>query len=635
MRRSGLGYRAAVTFRRTAAAYRNARAWFVARPAEWQVRLALGAGLSGSNAIGIAVVYVLVTFVVPMPALADEGRVRVENLVLAGIYVLVAGTVGIVHAWRRLHPVVVMIRPGGAASEDDQRKVLAAPRRIFLFQALLWAVGSVVFFAANVPHSLIFGGSILFIVGLAGWTTSSLTYLLAERALRPVARRVLKEGFPERRYVRTVAGRSMFAWALGTGFSVLGIVLVGAVSMVNDERTSTQQLALTTVVLGRITIAVGGFSSFVAAQASSEPIRNLREAYGQVEDGDFDVEVPIYDGTEIGMLQAGFNSMLHGLKEREELRDLFGRHVGVHVARSAMEKGVRLGGESREVAVLFVDIIGSTTLAEDRPPEEVVELLNRFFDVVIDVVHEHEGWINKFEGDAALAVWGAPVESDGKETAALRAARVMGLTAGRGGAGDQRGHRRLVRPRGGRQRRHRRTLRVHRHRRPGERGGPADRRGQEGAGPGGGQLRPGRVRRRRGGRPLAGAAAGHRARQEPADPDRHPGLIPGQRVAARQAQDVGQVLGHRHPRAALVRARVDAPVSAADVDPGRVPLVDAHRVPHHPGEEAPVGQPLALLLPGAARRRSTARPGTPGPAGSAGRSSPAGTATARRPRAGA
>jgi adenylate cyclase len=171
---------------------------------------------------------------------------------------------------------------------------------------------------------------------------------------------------------------------------------------------------------------VGGFSSYVAAQASSDPIRNLREAYSEVEKGDFDVEVPIYDGTEIGMLQAGFNQMLHGLKEREELRDLFGRHVGADVARSALEKGVRLGGESRDVAVLFVDIIGSTSLAEDRPPEEVVALLNQFFEVVIDVVHEHEGWINKFEGDAALAVWGAPVVVDQMQTSALRAARVMG-----------------------------------------------------------------------------------------------------------------------------------------------------------------------------------------------------------------
>ena len=426
MVRHGLGYRLRVTMRRTARAWRGMRDWFVERSAEWQVRLALGFGLGGSNAVGIGVVYVLATLVVPMPRIAGRDDVQLENLVLAGIYVLAAGSVGIAHAWRRLHPVVTMIRPGGRPTEDDQRKVLAAPRRIFLFQAFLWALGSLVFFGYNAQYSWVFAVSVLLIVGLAGWTTSSLTYLLAERALRPVARKVLKQGFPQRRYVRSVASRSMFAWALGTGFTVLGIVLVGIVALVDQQQVSTRELALTTVVLGGITLVVGGFSSYVAAQASSDPIRNLREAYGKVETGDFDVEVPIYDGTEIGMLQAGFNEMLHGLKEREELRDLFGRHVGVHVARSALEKGVRLGGEAREVAVLFVDIIGSTSLAEDRPPEEVVALLNRFFEVVIDVVHEHDGWINKFEGDAALAVWGAPLELDDQQTSALRAARVMG-----------------------------------------------------------------------------------------------------------------------------------------------------------------------------------------------------------------
>lgn len=405
---------------------RITRAWFTRLSPEWQVRLALGVGLTSSNAIGIGVVWVLVTLVVPMPDVDREQLVQLENVVLAAAYVVVAGVVGTVNAWRTLHPVVIMLRPGDSPSSDDKRNVLAAPRRIFLFQALLWGIGSLVFFAENLRYSAELGVSVLLVVLLAGWTTSSLTYLLAERSLRPVARRVLRQGFPTRRYVRSVAGRAMFAWALGTGVSALGIVLVGVVALADDQTVTSEQLAVTAIVLGSITLVVGGASSFVAAQASSEPIRNLRDALARVREGDFEVEVPIYDGTQIGMLQAGFNEMMRGVREREELRDLFGRHVGAHVARSALEKGVQLGGETREVAVLFVDIIGSTSLAENRPPQEVVTLLNRFFDVVIEVVHDYDGWINKFEGDAALAVWGAPVDTGDKHTSALTAARVMG-----------------------------------------------------------------------------------------------------------------------------------------------------------------------------------------------------------------
>jgi adenylate cyclase len=394
-------------------------------PPQWLVRLALGVGLTGCNAIGIGVVYVLATLVVPMPD-ADRAHLREPaSLAVAGLYVLVFGTIGTWHAWRVLHPVVEMLRPDGRTSEDDQREVLAAPRRLFAFQALLWAVASVLVGLQYLRWSWDLGLSMFFIVGLAGWTTSCLTYLLSERALRPVARRVLRRGFPSRRYVRSVANRTMFAWGLGTGAPVLGLVLTGALAFADPNEVAPHQLALTMVVLGGIILLVGGLATLVAAQASSEPIRGLRAALGRVERGELDVEVHIDDGTEIGMLQAGFNEMVHGLREREELRDLFGRHVGAEVARTALEGGVRLGGETREVVLLFVDVVGSTAVAEDLPPEEVVTLLNRFFDVVIEVVHDHDGWINKFAGDAALAVWGAPASPDGMHTAALRAARVL------------------------------------------------------------------------------------------------------------------------------------------------------------------------------------------------------------------
>jgi adenylate cyclase len=137
------------------------------------------------------------------------------------------------------------------------------------------------------------------------------------------------------------------------------------------------------------------------------------------------VEVEVYDGSELGLLQAGLNRMVEGLRERERLRDLFGRQVGEDVARQALERGITLGGEEREVAVLFVDLVGSTKLAHDRPPTEVVDLLNDFFRVVVDAVDREGGTVNKFVGDAALCVFGAPLDHDDAAGAALRAARTL------------------------------------------------------------------------------------------------------------------------------------------------------------------------------------------------------------------
>jgi len=137
--------------------------------------------------------------------------------------------------------------------------------------------------------------------------------------------------------------------------------------------------------------------------------------------------VPVDDGSEVGLLEAGFNRMAAGLRERERMRDLFGRHVGREVAQAALEQDgeVQLGGEVREVAVVFADVVGSTSLAGRRPPNEVVALLNDFFRLVVETIEEQGGWVNKFEGDAALCVFGAPTARRDAACDALRAARTL------------------------------------------------------------------------------------------------------------------------------------------------------------------------------------------------------------------
>jgi adenylate cyclase len=107
------------------------------------------------------------------------------------------------------------------------------------------------------------------------------------------------------------------------------------------------------------------------------------------------------------------------------VRDLFGRHVGREVAAAAERDKPQLGGEERHVAVVFVDVIGSTQLVTSRPAAEVVQLLNRFFAVIVEEVDRHCGLVNKFEGDAVLAVFGAPNHLDRPEDQALGAARAI------------------------------------------------------------------------------------------------------------------------------------------------------------------------------------------------------------------
>jgi adenylate cyclase len=152
---------------------------------------------------------------------------------------------------------------------------------------------------------------------------------------------------------------------------------------------------------------------------------------------------------------AGLTALL--LAERERLRDLFGRHVGREVARAVLDGDLAPEGEEREIAALFIDLVGSTSLTSETPPSQVVSLLNTFFRVVVRVVEAHGGLVNKFEGDAALCVFGAPMPRERPAADALAAGRelcsrladevpqsfAIGVSAGRGVAGNVGGEERF------------------------------------------------------------------------------------------------------------------------------------------------------------------------------------------------
>jgi adenylate cyclase len=188
---------------------------------------------------------------------------------------------------------------------------------------------------------------------------------------------------------------------------------------------SADRLGGSLFFLAGIGLLTGFAGMLLAARSIADPLEDVRRAVAADGAGHTDVHVPVTAASEVGLLQAGFNRMVGGLREREELRDLFGRQVGEDVARRALERGVELGGEELDVAVLFIDLVGSTRLAADCPPSEVVALLNEFFGVVVEVVTEHGGAVNKFEGDAALCVFGAPLERDDPAADALAAARAL------------------------------------------------------------------------------------------------------------------------------------------------------------------------------------------------------------------
>jgi adenylate cyclase len=378
-----------------------------------------------ANGLGGLAMFVLLGVLVPF-APHDDDRSLLTNGIVAAIYMplaLMAGRWWVARRDATLERWLTEERPPTA---EERAIVLGQPYRFVAVSGFFWALAAVLFTAINVPSdgvsALVIGGSML----LAGETTVAVGYLMIERILRPITVLALAGRAPPERFSPTVATRLSLSWSLGTGIPLLGI-LVTATAGLAHPNADPARLAATIAFLAVVGLGVGSLAIWVASRAVAEPIAAVRRAMARVEEGDYDATVAVDDGSEVGLLEAGFNSMAGGLRERERLRDLFGRHVGREVARAALERDgdVELGGELREVAVVFVDVIGSTRLTLRRRPHEVVELLNRFFALVVEEVEAQGGWINKFEGDAALCVFGAPTARPDLAGDALRAARQL------------------------------------------------------------------------------------------------------------------------------------------------------------------------------------------------------------------
>ena len=375
-----------------------------------------------ANGVGSVVVFVFLRWILPVPYVEGAGATNAKVFVA---FLILTTPVGVAWSLLRWRPVARWMSEDRPPTAEEQRLVLRAPLRQVTVNATMWTLGGILFVALNLQYSLRLAADIGITVALGAATTTTVAALALERIDRPVFALALSEGAPEQLAVPGVRIRLLLVWALCSGVPAVALVLLGGAQLIGQLDATGDKFAGAALFLGGVALLVGLVAAVLAARSVAEPVEEVRGALAAVRQGDTDVELDVYDGSEIGLLQAGFNQMVAGLRERERLRDLFGRQVGEDVAREAIERGTELGGETRDVAVLFVDLVGSTQLASERPPDEVVELLNEFFCVVVEVVRDHGGFVNKFEGDAALCVFGAPLRREDPAGDALAAARTL------------------------------------------------------------------------------------------------------------------------------------------------------------------------------------------------------------------
>jgi adenylate cyclase len=173
---------------------------------------------------------------------------------------------------------------------------------------------------------------------------------------------------------------------------------------------------------------VGGafFGSLIArglVDPTLVPVREMTSAVRRIRKGVFDQSVPVVSADELGQLAIAFNEMQRGLAERETLHAAFGSYVDPGLAKRILESGSSIfDGQDLTVTVMFADVRDFTSYAEEVPPAVAVQLLNRLFDALVPVLHEHGGHANHYLGDGLLAVFGAPSPLASHADAAVAAA---------------------------------------------------------------------------------------------------------------------------------------------------------------------------------------------------------------------
>jgi adenylate cyclase len=206
--------------------------------------------------------------------------------------------------------------------------------------------------------------------------------------------------------------------------SGLAVELTASRDVTEIHQEKRRALALHLAGLGAVLIVVLGLALRFAARLGGS-VEAISHAADQVKEGHYVSAPVIRTGDELERLSLHFNDMVRGLQERDRLRDTFGRYVTRQVADHLMKGNLDLGGELVPVTVLFSDIRSFTSISENMDPRALLDFLNEYFSGMVESVLHHHGVVDKFMGDAIMAVFGAPVPEPDDPLNAIRAALEM------------------------------------------------------------------------------------------------------------------------------------------------------------------------------------------------------------------
>ena len=220
----------------------------------------------------------------------------------------------------------------------------------------------------------------------------------------------------------TLSGYAPIRDQNGTSVALVGV----DVRAIEIENIRTRILNTVLFVFGLAALAVS-LVSYLVGRSVRHPLSKIIDAAGEIAKGKLNTRIRLQRRDEFGVMSYHIDQMAEGLQEREFIRETFGRYVSENVAKSLLDhpEQLQLGGEERIVSVLFIDLRSYSTISEQMPPAQVVEMLNQYFGSMNDIIARHHGSVIEFLGDAILAVFGAPNYMSDHAEKAMRCALDM------------------------------------------------------------------------------------------------------------------------------------------------------------------------------------------------------------------
>jgi adenylate cyclase len=242
----------------------------------------------------------------------------------------------------------------------------------------------------------------------------------------PIIEKALADTTPRRqtRFIDPTNDKAYIGAYVKSPFWGVTVVAQTAEEIILEPAKEVQRKAY---YISGIVISIALFLCFLFSMTITSPIEKLAEMIKVVSKGNFDVKARTFvkSQDEVGDLATAFDNMTDGLKERDKVKSLFSKFHGSSVAEDLIKNDIGVGGSNKNVTVFFSDIRGFTKFSEGRTPEEVVTMLNEYFAAMVKIINANGGVVDKFIGDAIMAVWGAPHTSEQDTFKAVKACLEM------------------------------------------------------------------------------------------------------------------------------------------------------------------------------------------------------------------